>query len=879
MGIERWLHIIARRFQSLLHRNRLERDLEDELRDHLERQAASYQAQGMTPDAARAAARRGFGGVEQVKEAVRDTRGLRWLDELLQDLRYAGRTLRRAPAFTAVVVATLALGIGANTAIFSVVKGVLLTPLPYRDPSRLVIVWESKGPSTRNVVNPGNYLDWHDRATSFSGLALMTWVGLTFTDGQAERVPGRAVTPDFFDVLGAAPALGRTFTVDESRLNAPRVIVLSDALWRRRFGADPAIVGQAVGVAGGTARVIGVMPPTFHPMPLGHEQYWEPLPLDWSNRTRNGRYAMVVGRLKDGATLESAQTDMSRVARQLESEAPHFDTGWGVTVLPLMEQVVGDAQRTLLMVLGAVSLVLLIACANVANLMLGRAAARGREMAVRASLGASRWRLVRQTLAESVTLALAGGAAGALLAAWGVHGLVAAAPPEVPRIADVRLDLTVLAVTGVVSMAAGVLFGLPAALSRSGAAIQGVPAATTRVTAGLPTTRLRGVLVIAQMSLAIVLLVGAGLMVRSLRRLIAVDPGFDPANLSALDITLPDATYPDSLRRVAFYDRLLESVRNIPGVQRAGITNWLPMTSGNSTTSYAVVGRPEPAAGQRPGAAIRTVDPGYFDAMRIPLKRGRLLAPGDRLGTVPVAVISEAMAEQQWPGQDPIGQHIKVDWWHPDASVEIVGVVGDARHDGLDATLRPTLYFPFAQESQGGMTLVLRSPVPPATLTRMVRGTVADLDKALPVADAETMYQHIAETMADRRYPAFVLGLFAVLALILAAVGIYGVLSYTVGQRTREIGVRLALGARPGDVLRTVLGGGLRLTLIGVALGAIGAGLAAETLTKLLYGVRPLDPTTFGLVSLVLVGVALLAMAAPARRASRVDPMVALRSE
>ncbi|HYT70881.1 MAG TPA: ABC transporter permease [Gemmatimonadales bacterium] len=802
------------------------------------------------------------------------------IDTLLQDLRYALRTLAKSPGFTLIVVLTLALGIGANTAIFSVVNGVLLTPLPYRDPSRLVVVWESKGTSNRNVVNPANYMDWHDRATSFSGLELLSWTGLTFTGDQAEEVQGRAVTPDFFVVVGATPLLGRTFNAEESRPNSPRVIVLSDALWRRRFGADPTIVGRAVPVAGGTARVVGVMPSSFRPMPLGHEEYWEPMALDWSNRARAGRYAMALGRLKDGVTVERAQTEMSRIAHQLELDDPAFDTGWGATVVPLMEQVVGGSRRTILIVLGAVSLVLLIACANVANLMLARAASRERELAVRAALGAPRWRLVRQALVESVILALAGGAAGALLASWGVHLLVRAAPPEVPRIADIRLDLTVLAVTALVSMAAGVLFGLPAALSRSGAAIQDLHAATTRTTAGVPAARLRGALVIAQMSLAIVLLVGAGLLVRSLRQLIAVDPGFDPADISAMTITQPRPTYSDSLRRVAFYQRLLERVRNMPGVRSAGMISWLPMTPGNAVTSLTVVGRPKPAPGEAPTAAIRLVDPGYFDAMRIPLKRGRSLATTDRIGSAPVAVISDAMAHKLWPDEDPIGQHVKVEWWHPTASVEIVGVVTDSRHDGLDAAFEPTLFYPFAQESQqSSMSLVLRSTLPPATLTRMVRAAVSEMDKGVPVADAVTMYHHVAETMADRRYPAFVLSLFAALAITLAAVGIYGVLSYTVGQRTREIGVRVALGARPADVLRTVLGGGLRLTLIGVALGGMAAGLAAGALGKLLYGVHPVDPLTFAIVPLVLVGVALLAMAAPARRAARVDPMVALRYE
>src|SRR3989449_2364504 len=562
---------------------------------------------------------------------------------MIQDLRYALRTLAKSPGFTLIVVLTLALGIGANTAIFSVVNGVLLTPLPYKDPSQLMVVWESKGTSNHNVVNPANYMDWHDRATSFSGLALTSWTGLTFTGDQAEQVQGRAVTPDCFGVRGATPLLGSTFNAEESRPNGPRVIVLSEALWRRRFGADRAIVGRAVPVAGGTARVVGVMPASFRSMPLGHEEYWEPMALDWANRARTGRYAMALGRLKAGVTVERAQTDMSRIARQLESDYPDFDTGWGATVVPLMEQVVGGSRRTILIVLGAVSLVLLIACANVANLMLARAASRERELAVRAALGAPRWRLVRQALVESVMLAFAGGAGGAPLARWGVHPLVRAAPPEGPRISDIPLDLPPLAATALVSLAPGAPFCLPAALSRSGAAIQGLHAATTRTTAGVPAARLRGALVIAQMSLAIVLLVGAGLLVRSLRRLIAVDPGFDPANISALTITLPDATYPDSLRRVAFYERLLERVRTMPGVHSAGIISWLPMTPGNAATSLTVVGRPEPAPGQKPTAAIRIVDPGYFDAMRIPLRRGRSLAPTDRLRSAPVPVLSGAI--------------------------------------------------------------------------------------------------------------------------------------------------------------------------------------------------------------------------------------------
>jgi predicted permease len=801
------------------------------------------------------------------------------MDALLQDFKYALRALRRSPGFAAVVVLTLALGIGANTAIFSVVDGVLLTPLPYRDPGRLVVVWEAKGTSTHNVVNPVNYMDWHDRATSFSGLAALTWAGLTFAGDQPERVSGRSVTPDFFGVLGASPMLGRTFSADESRPNGPPVIVLSEGLWRRRFGADSAILGRAVPVAGGSARVIGVMPASFRPMPLGREEYWEPMRLDWSDHVRSGRYAMVVGRLKDGVTLERAQAEMAGIARQLAAEVPDYDTGWSTTVLPLMEQVVGQSRRIILVLLGAVSLVLLIACANVANLMLARAATRERELAVRSALGAPRWRLARQALAESVVLGVAGGAIGVLLASWLLDLLVTAAPSEVPRLADIRLSLPVLAFTALVSTGVGVLFGLPAAVTRFARSAGGLHTATTRTTSGAPAARLRGALVVAQTSLALVLLVGAGLLVRSLRELIAVDPGFDPVNVSALNITLPDATYPDSVRRVAFYSSLLERVRGLPAVRSAGIISWLPMTPGNAATSLSVVGRPEPAPGQKPSAAIRIVDPGYFEAMRIPLKRGRTLASTDRLGSAPVAVISEAMAHKLWPGENPIGQRIRVDWSHPRVTVEIVGVVGDALHEGLDADPLPTMFYPFAQESQGGMSLVLRSALPAATLTVMVRAAVKEMDADLPVGDAVTMYHQIAETMADRRYPAFLLSLFAALALGLAAVGIYGVLSYNVGQRTREIGIRLALGARPNDVLQAVLGSGLAQTLAGVGIGFVAAGFASRALGRLLYGVRPIDPVTFLFVAALLVAVAFLAMALPARRAARTDPMVALRSE
>ncbi|HEY2805591.1 MAG TPA: ABC transporter permease [Gemmatimonadales bacterium] len=798
------------------------------------------------------------------------------MDALMQDLKYTLRTLRRSPGFTAVALLTLALGIGANTAIFSVVNSVLLTPLPYAHPDRLVVVWERSVRNNTNVVNPENYSEWKARATSFSGLAAFTWASMTFTGDQPENVSGRSVTPNFFQVLGAAPLRGRTFTADEAVLGAPPTIILSEGFWRRRFGGDTTIIGGTVPVAGGVARVVGVMPTSFRPMPLGSEEYWEPMVLP--ARGQGGRYAMTVGRLKDGVTVDAARAELARIAQQLAGEKPELDTGWGTTVLPLMEQAVGSSRRLLLVVLGAVALVLLIACANVANLMLARASSRARELTLRAALGASRWRLARQALGESIVLALVGGLAGLLLARWAVDLLVSAAPPEIPRIAEIHLDPRVFAFTALVATMVGLLFGLPAAFFRPDAEA-GLHGASTRTTAGLRSRRLRGALVIAQMSLAIVLLAGAGLLLRSIQQLTSVDPGFDPHNLAAVDITLPHATYPDSARQQVFFNQLMDRVRAMPGIQAAGATSMLPMEIGNAATSLSVVGRPAPAPGQKPVAAIRIAEPGYFDAMKIPLKKGRLLSATDGSGSVPVAVISESMARKLWPTEDPIGQHVKVDWWHADRAVEIVGVVGDVHHEGLDDDFSPTLYYPYAQETSRGMTLVMRTAIPSGDLTRMIRTAVHELDPGLPVSETGTMYHYIGVMMADRRYPTILLGAFAALALILAAVGIYGVLSYTVGQRTHEIGVRMALGARPADVHRDVLGSGLSLAALGAGTGSLGALFATRALGKLLYGVHAADPLTFVAVATLLIGVALLACAIPARRASRTDPMIALRAE
>lgn len=803
------------------------------------------------------------------------------IGSLVQDFRYALRVLRRTPGFSIVVILTVALGIGANTAVFSVVHSVLLTPLAYREPDRLVLLWERNIPRQRdrNVVNPQNYLDWRNRSTSFSGIAALGWSSLTFTGEPPEVVQGRQVTGAFFDVMGVSPALGRTFTPAEEAMGGPSVIMLSDGLWRRRFGADPKIVGRAVSVAGGTAIVAGVMPRAFQALPLGDDAYWEPLRLDESDRVRHGRYTMVVARLKDGVSLERAQAEMTAIARGLEAEYPNFDTGWSVNVVPLAGEVVGSSGRVLWLLLGAVSLVLLIACANVANLLLARSAARVHEVAIRAALGASWRRLLRQRLVESVLLALGGAALGLLLAAWSVDLLVAAGPPDVPRLAEIRLDRTVLAVTGVVTFLVGIAFGLPAALDSAGGLSAGLARESGRVTAGRARMRVKGALVVAQMSLALVLLAGAGLLIRSIARLASVDPGFDPANVLTMTLDLPAATYTEGGQRSRFYEQLLERVRSFPGVQSASAISFLPLTGPGAATSYNVVGRAMPLPGQTPTADIRIVEPDYFSTMRVPLKRGRVFTAADRDSAPPVVVVTETLAREMFPNDEAIGRRLTVSWTDPAAQPEIVGVVGDVRYHGLDGTVRPMIYYPMAQSPTGSMSLVIRDRGTHAALATAVHGAVRELDRELPVTDVATMDTRLSRSMSDRRYPMLLLATFAGLALTLAAIGIYGVISYAVNQRTREIGVRIALGARPRDVLRHVIGGGLTLTAVGIALGGAGGALAARVLGKLLYEVPPSDPVTFLAVAALLAGVALVACVLPARRAVRVDPAISLKAE
>jgi putative ABC transport system permease protein len=801
------------------------------------------------------------------------------------DFRQALRRLVATPGFTLAAVLTLALGIGTSTAIFSIVNAVLLRPLTYPQPDRLVLVWERNRAGTlaiqaTNVVNPGNYLDWRDRAKSFTDLAAFTWTSRTFTGDAPEIVPGRAVTANFFRVLETPPALGRVFTAAEALPGGPPVIVLSDGLWRRRFGGDSSVIGRTVPVAGGIATVIGVMPRSFRPMPWGTEEFWEPFRLDPNDRSRHGRYIMVLGRLRPGVTRAQAQAEMDGIAAGLEHEYPEFDTGWGANVVSLTDQVVGAARRALWIVLAAVGIVLLIASANVGNLMLVRADGRRREFAVRTALGASRWRLVRQWLVESVCVAALGGAGGLVLAQWGVGVLVASGPAGIPRLAEVTLDGRVALVVAVVTLVVGIAAGLPAALGVSGRGLAaGLHGESTRTTRDIAARRFRSGLVVGQLALALMLLAGAGLLVRSIQKLSAVNAGFDPQNLLTLSVDLPSATYADGARQTAFFSQLVNRVHALPGVTAAGATSFLPLSSAGAATRFWIVGRPAPEPGQWTSADIRVVDTGYFSAMRIPLVGGRSFTAADRADAPPVVLVNEAMARQFWPGGSPLGARLTISWVHPDAQPEIVGIAGDVHAEALDEAARPMIYYPESQEPSSSMMIVARSGGDAARLAGAVRATVHDLDPNLPVSDVATMSTRLVQSMADRRYPMLLLALFAALAVLLAAIGIYGVLSYTVNERRREFGVRLALGARRDDVLRLVLGGGMRLTLAGIAIGAVGAAIGARVLGRLLYEVPPVDPVTFALVGAGLAAVALVAMCVPALRATRVDPMAVLRSE
>jgi putative ABC transport system permease protein len=799
---------------------------------------------------------------------------------VLQDVRYALRSLRHHPVFTLTAVLTLAIGIGANTAIFSVVNAVLLRPLPFPEPERLVTVWGHHAAIGRETASLPDFLDWRRESRSFAGMAARANTQFILTGaGEPEVVRGALVTANYFRVLGAPIPVGRGFRDEEERGGAARVAVLSDGFWRREFGGSTEVVGRQITLGGVPYTIVGA---GARGLAVPDEvDVWSTFPTDTTLGRRND-FLEVVGRLAPGADQRRAQEEMTTIARRLERAYPNSNGGWGVELVGLQERIVGEIRPALLVFMGAVGLVLLIACANVANLMLARVAAREREVTIRAALGASRRRLVRQLLTESVVLSLAGGALGLGLAVWGVHALQALEPGTIPRLEEIGVNANALAFALGLSVATGLLFGIVPATRlmrydlRDGLAEGGRGMAGHR-SAG----RTRSLLVLAEVALACVLLVGAALLLTSFVRLQHVDPGFQPGGILTARVTLPRARYDDPARQAAFADALLERVRNLPGVTEAALASDAPLGDGPPYWSFAVAGVEQPGPDVVQDAVIFRTTPDYFRTFAIPLLRGRLYDASDRGDAAPVALVSQALAQRYWPDRSPLGARITLGNPADTSSVwmTVVGVVGDVRQEGPAAAAYPQLYLPLAQVSSRSLLIALRTPGDPPSLTPAVKRAVSAIDPGLALGRVATMEERVAGALARPRVNALLLGGFAATALVLAALGIYGVIAYSVVQRTRELGIRMALGARAADVLQLVLRQGMAPVLGGLALGLAGAAVASRVLRGLLYGVGGTDLTTYAAVATFLAAVALLASYLPARQAAAADPVVALRNE
>jgi putative ABC transport system permease protein len=808
------------------------------------------------------------------------------MENLFHDLRYGVRMLSKSPAFTAVAIVTLALGIGANTAIFSVVNAVLLRQLPYADSERLVAVWERNLPRGRvkNSISPANFLDWRAQNNSFEQMAGLFDFRLNLTGfDDPEELATQVVTPNFFDVLGSPALIGRTFVPEEGEQGHDPVAVLSYGLWQRRFGGDPGIVGKTITLNGRSNEVIGVMPAgvqfvlKFGSNVGKQPDIWVPMTFGPNSRVRTGRYMLAIARLKSGITVQQAQAEMDALGESLEQQYPDFNKGWGIRVSPLRDEFVGEIRPALLLLFGAVGFVLLIACANVANLLLARGASRQKEMAIRTALGAARGRIIRQVLTESCVMGLVGGTLGLLLAVWGIDVLLSFAPKDLIRPEGIAVSWRVMGFTTVVALLTGLVFGLFPALEASQPDLNESLKEGGRSGGGsVRGARLRNVFVVAEVAIALVLLIGAGLMIRSFAKLQSVDPGFDASNVLAVKLLLPTSKYREAH---LFFDALLGRIESLPGVRSAGAINFLPFGGAGAATGFTIEGRPQLPSAEQPTVDSRVVQPGYFKTMGVPFISGRNFTEQEETKESHVVIINEMMARTYFPDEDPIGKRVTIEMKDDNKPSEIIGIVQDVKHDKLDSEVRAMAYWPQAELSYPFMTLVIRTDSNPLALTPAIRHEVKLMDADLPISDVTTMEQLIGASVAKTRFSTLLLGVFGGIAMLLAAVGIYGVMSYSVTQRTHEIGIRMALGASTGDVLRNVLGGGMLLIAIAVCIGLVSSFALTRLMTTLLYGVTPTDPFTFGAISVLLMGVALVANYIPARRALKVDPMVALRYE
>jgi putative ABC transport system permease protein len=878
----RWKQELGFIVRRLIHRRRAERELDEEIRAHLEMEAEQNIADGMSPEEARLAARRSFGSVALAKEDSRGMWGLWALEILWQDLRYGVRVLSKNPGFTTIAVLTLALGIGANTAIFSVVNAVLLRPLPYAESERLMWLWDTIPQIPTAPTSLPEFLDWKEQNRSFEHLAAFQSGNMFLDTGDGTRdTPMGLVTPETFALFRANPILGRVFTAEETLPGRSRVVVLGHAIWQNHFGADPNALGRKVELSGAAYTVIGVMPAGFS-FP-NRAELWRPLPIDPAKLDRGPHYLRVVGRLKPGVTQAEAQAEMSAIAGRLSPQHPEKNARHGVKLEPLRDVIVGDIGPALFILLGAVGFVLLIACANVANLLLARAGARQKEIAVRTALGASRPRLVRQLLTESVMLAVGGGAAGLLIAELGVRWLVSFGPNTIPRAQEISVDPRMAGFTLLISVATGALFGLAPALQASRPIFADALKESGRASAGVQRNRLRSALVISGVALSLVLLIGAGLMIRSFAKLNQVNPGFNPARALTIGVTLLRSKYPDEERVASSYAQLLERAAATPGVASVGAISELPIGGSNTSDNFTIEGRPPVAKEAQPITEYRVVTPRYFEAMGIPLLAGRDFAETDTKRAPNVALINEIFAQRHFPGENPLGQRIKLQGQERDPLL-IVGVVGNVRSFSLAEPPTPEAYVPFLQDPlsqtyQRSMTIVARTNADTGAVAGPLRAALTAQDKSLPIYALKPMTEYLRDSLSRQRFNLILLSVFGVGALALAAVGVYGVISCGVAQRTHEIGIRLALGAGRRDVLRLILTQGLKLVLLGVVIGLGAAFALSRWMETLLFGVRPTDPQTFAGIALLLIFIAMLACWIPARRATKVDPITALRRE
>jgi len=870
-------------WRNLFHKDRVDQEFNEEIQAYLDMLTEAKLAQGLSPQEARRNALIEVGGVEQVEERVREVRMGHLIETAWRDVRLGVRTLVHSPIFTAVTVLSLALGIGANTAIFSVVNGLLLRPLSYPESERLVDVWHTPPQQSfpgldRFSVSPANYLDWKAQTSSFEKIAVYGFAGLSLsTSNDPMPLIGATVSSDFFSVLRTNAMQGRTFTSDEERPGRDQVVVISHALWQRAFGANPNIIGQTLTLNSRGFTVVGIMPAGFQ-FPREAELW---VPLAWDDKERQTRSIhdyLVIARLKQNVSVQQAQAEMSTISSRLEQQYPEENKGWGAVVIPLREDLVGDNRTALLVLFCAVSFVLLIACANVANLMLARGANRQKEIAVRIALGAGRARLVRQLLTESILLAVTGGVLGLLLAVWGSKMLVQLG--GIPAADNIGIDTWALCFTLLVSFAAGIIIGIMPALQFTRTSVSETLKQGSGRTGGTSLKQhTRKALVVSEVALSLVLLIGAGLMIRSFWNLQHVDPGFDTSNALTMSVVLNQIRYPEPHQQLAFLERAMEQIRAVPGVVSVGATTKIPLAGGGSTQPFSIDGRPTGAIAEQPMAQTRYITADYFRAIGIPLRQGRFFTDQDRDNSVPVVIISEAMAHRFWPGANPIGKRLTPSFHLEQGPREIVGVVGDVKARGLDSDSSTMMYLPYNQSPRPFMSFVVRTAQNPESLIQPVSKAIYSIDKEQALTDVQTMEQVLLASLSGRRFNMTLLLSFAAVALMLAAVGVYGVMNYTVTLRRRELGIRMALGAAKMDVLRLVMGQGLMLTLIGVGAGLISAYALTRLMASLLYGVTATDYLTFGSVSAMLIAVGLVASYVPARRATKVNPTIALRAE